>query len=132
MKVLQINSVIDYGSTERITRDLYDYLESQGHDCVIAFGRGNSTQGYKTIKIGSNLDQLAHGMYSRVTDRHGFGSKLATKKFIKKIEEYNPDIIQLHNLHGYYINIEILFKYLSRKNIPIVWLLHDQWTVSWH
>lgn len=132
MKVLQINSVIDYGSTGRIARDLYDYLESKGHECVIAFGRGESTPGYNTIKIGSNLDQLAHGMYSRLTDRHGFGSKVATKKFIKQIDEYNPDIIQLHNLHGYYINIEILFKYLSRKNIPIVWLLHDQWTVSGH
>lgn len=132
MKVLQINSVIDYGSTGRITRDLYDYLESKGHECVIAFGRGDSTPGYKTIEIGTNFDQLAHGIYSRLTDRHGFGSKLATKKFIKQIDEYNPDIIQLHNIHGYYINIKILFEYLSEKDIPIVWLLHDQWTVSGH
>lgn len=132
MKVLQINSVMDYGSTGRITRDLYDTLESQGHDCVIAFGRGDSTPGYKTIKIGSNFDQLLHGAYSRLTDRHGFGSILATKKFIKQIDEYNPDIIQLHNIHGYYINIKILFEYLSQKDIPIVWLLHDQWTVSGH
>lgn len=132
MKVLQINSVIDYGSTGRIARDLYDTLESQGHDCVIAFGRGNSTPGYKTIKIGSSLDQLVHGVYSRLTDRHGFGSILATKKFIKQIDEYNPDVIQLHNIHGYYLNIKILFEYLSQKDIPIVWLLHDQWIVSGH
>src|SRR5690625_1365744 len=132
MKVLQINSVIDYGSTGRIARDLYDYLESKGHECVIAFGRGESTPGYNTIKIGSNLDQLAHGMYSRLTDRHGFGSKVATKKFIDQIDKYQPDIIQLHNIHGYYINIKILFEYLSQKNIPVVWLLHDQWAVSGH
>lgn len=132
MKVLQINSVIDYGSTGRITRDLYDTLESQGHDCVIAFGRGDSTPGYKTIKIGSNFDQLVHGVYSRMTDRHGFGSTLATRKFIKQIDEYNPDVIQLHNIHGYYLNIRVFFEYLAKKNIPIVWLLHDQWIVSGH
>lgn len=132
MKVLQINSVIDYGSTGRITRDLYNYLESKGHDCLIAFGRGNSTPGYKTIKIGSSIDQKIHVLYSRLTDRHGFASKLATKKLIKQIESYNPDIIQLHNLHGYYINIEILFDYFSNRNTPIFWLLHDQWTISGH
>lgn len=132
MKVLQINSVIDYGSTGRITRDLYDFLESKGHECVIAFGRGKSTPGYNTIKIGSNIDQFIHGVYSRLTDRHGFGSKLATKKFINQIDDYKPDLIQLHNIHGYYINIQILFDYLFQKDIPVVWLLHDQWAVSGH
>lgn len=132
MKVLQINSVIDYGSTGRITRDLYDVLKKNGHECVIAFGRGDSTQGYQTIKIGSNFDQLRHGFYSRLTDRHGFASKKATLKFIEEVEDFNPDIIQLHNLHGYYLNIEVLFNYLSTKDIPVVWLLHDQWPVSGH
>ncbi|MHB0809372.1 MAG: glycosyltransferase [Facklamia hominis] len=132
MKVLQINSVIDYGSTGRITRNLYDYLVDHGHDCVIAFGRGNTTLGYKTIKIGSKIDQLCHGIYSRLTDRHGFASKRATEDLIRQIDAYNPDIIQLHNLHGYYLNIEVLFNYLAKKDIPVVWLLHDQWAVSGH
>src|SRR5699024_4431265 len=132
MRVLQINSVIDYGSTGRIARDLYDCLEKQGHDCTIAFGRGKVTYGYKTIKIGSDRDQLHHVLYSRVTDRHGFASKNATNNLIKEIDKYNPDIIQLHNLHGYYLNIEMLFDYLSVKTIPVVWLLHDQWAISGH
>jgi len=84
MRILQINSVVDTGSTGRIARNLYDYLEEQGHECFIAFGRGNATQGYNTIKIGNVLDQLLHGLYSRVTDRHGFGSKVVTKKFIQQ------------------------------------------------
>lgn len=130
MRILQINSVIDTGSTGRITRDLYDYFELKGHECAIAFGRGDATPGYKTIKIGSNMGQMSHLIYSRLTDRHGFASRSATKKFIKQIEEYNPDLIQLHNIHGYYINIKLLFNYLSTKDIPVVWLLHDQWTVS--
>jgi len=132
MKIMQINSVINYGSTGKLARDLYDFLESRGHECVIAFGRGTSTPGYKTIKIGSEIDQIIHLLRSRFIDRHGFGSKLATKKLIKKINEFKPDVIHLHNLHGYYLNIQILFEYISRNNIPVVWLLHDQWPISGH
>lgn len=132
MKILQINSVINIGSTGRITRDLYDYFEERGHDCVIAFGRGEATPGYKTIRIGSRLDQMSHLVYSRLTDRHGFASRSATRRFIEQIEEYDPDLIQLHNIHGYYLNVEVLFDYLAEKDIPVVWLLHDQWAVSGH
>ncbi|PKZ23491.1 glycosyl transferase [Aerococcus sanguinicola] len=132
MKVLQINSVIDFGSTGRICRDLYDFLEENGHECVIAYGRGKSTPGYKTIKIGSKIDQALHGVYSRLFDRHGFASRQATRQLIEEIEEFDPDIIHLHNIHGYYLNIEILFNYLSTKDTPVVWLLHDQWSISGH
>ncbi|WP_195863615.1 glycosyltransferase [Aerococcus urinae] len=132
MKVLQINSVIDFGSTGRICRDLYDFLEANGHECVIAYGRGKSTPGYKTIKIGSKIDQAFHGVYSRLFDRHGFASRQATGQLIKEIEKFDPDIIHLHNIHGYYLNVEILFNYLSTKDTPIIWLLHDQWSISGH
>lgn len=68
-----------------------------------------------------------HGVLSRMTDRHGFYSSRATKEFIKRAEEYNPDIIHLHNIHGYYINIKLLFDWLAQVNKPIVWTLHDCW-----
>lgn len=132
MKILQINSVCGYGSTGRIATDLYDVLVRTDNSCMIAFGRGKSPNKLSTYKIGNKLDLLLHLMKTRLTDRHGFGSKISTRKLIKKIEEYNPDIIQLHNLHGYYVNVELLFNYLSTKNIPIVWLLHDQWSFSPH
>lgn len=132
MRILQINSVIDRGSTGRITRDLYDYLESQGHECVIAFGRGETVPGYKTIQFGSSLEQMSHLIYSRLTDRHGFASHAATRKLIREIKKYKPDLIQLHNIHGYYLNIKTLFNYFAEADIPIVWLLHDQWAISGH
>lgn len=132
MKVLQINSVCGYGSTGRIATDLYDILEKEGHEGCIAYGRGTAPKGYKTIKIGNKLDFYTHILKTRLFDLHGFGSKRATKKFIKKIEEYKPDIIHLHNIHGYYLNIGILFNYLSTLDIPIIWLLHDAWAISGH
>lgn len=132
MKILQINSVCGYGSTGRIATDLYDILIEEGHECCIAFGRGEAPEGYNVIKIGNKFDFYGHLLKTRLFDLHGFGSKRATKKLIKQIKEYNPDVIHLHNIHGYYLNIEILFEYLSTIDIPVVWLLHDAWSISGH
>ena len=132
MRILQINSVCGVGSTGRITTDLYKAIEEAGHDCVIAYGRGNAPEGIKTIKIGSNFDNYMHVAKTRIFDKHGFGSTKATKDFIKKVEEYDPDIIHLHNIHGYYVNIEILFDYLKRANKKVVWTLHDCWAFTGH
>jgi glycosyltransferase involved in cell wall biosynthesis len=132
MKIFQINTVCGIGSTGRIATGIYDTLNKNGHECIIAYGRGESPEGYNTFKIGNKFSIYSHVFLSRVWDAHGFGSKNATKELIKKIDEYEPDIIQLHNIHGYYVNIEILFNYFSEKNIPVVWLLHDMWTMTGH
>ncbi|MGV8983506.1 glycosyltransferase [Clostridium sp.] len=132
MKVLQINSICGVGSTGRIATDLYKVLEEQGHECVIAYGRGTSPDGIKAIKIGAKIDNYFHVVKTRFIDKHGFASIQATKKFIKKVKKYDPDIIHLHNIHGYYINIELLFEYLIESNKPVVWTLHDCWSFTGH
>lgn len=132
MKILQINSVCGVGSTGRIATDLYKVLEERGHECKIAYGRGEAPEGIDSIKIGSKFDNYAHVFKTRVFDKHGFGSVNATKKFIKEVKEYDPDIIHLHNIHGYYINIEILFNYLKEADKPVVWTLHDCWAFTGH
>lgn len=132
MKVLQINSVCGVGSTGRIATDLYKVLEEQGHECKIAYGRGAAPEGIDTIKIGTKLDNYVHVFKTRVFDKHGFGSINSTKRFIEEVKEYDPDIIHLHNIHGYYINIEMLFNYLKEANKPVVWTLHDCWAFTGH
>jgi glycosyltransferase involved in cell wall biosynthesis len=132
MKVLQINSVCGYGSTGRITTDIYKVLEEQGHECLIAYGRGTAPKEINSIRIGTNIDNYIHVTKTRIFDKHGFSSTKATKKFIKKIKEFNPDVIHLHNLHGYYINIKILFNYLKAVNKPVIWTLHDCWSFTGH
>lgn len=134
MRVLQINSVSGIRSTGRICTDLADMLTEQGHQCMIAYGRETVPDKYQAIskRIGSQYDVYTHVLKTRVMDRTGFGSKKATKRFVNWIKEYSPDIIHLHNLHGYYLNIEILFDYLSQVNIPVVWTLHDCWAFTGH
>lgn len=132
MKVLQINSVCGTGSTGRIALDIHNMLIEQGHESKIAYGRGQANKCDYAIKIGNKFDFYAHALKTRLFDKHGFGSKKPTKEFIKKVKEYSPDIIHLHNIHGYYINIEILFNFLKEYNKPIIWTLHDCWPFTGH
>ena len=132
MKILQINTTVNSGSTGRIAEDIGKTLISEGHESYIAFGRGNQNSVSKLIKIGSKLDFYLHLIRSLFTDRHGFGSKRATKRFLKQIDVIKPDAIGLHNIHGYYLNVEILFKYIKDKNIPILWTFHDCWPFTGH
>lgn len=132
MKVLQINSVCGHGSTGRIATDINYILERQGHTGIVAYGRNEPVSCNDTLRIGNKLDNYAHIAKTRVLDMHGFGSKKATLNFINQVKEINPDIIHLHNLHGYYINIEILFKYLKEANKPVIWTLHDCWPFTGH
>lgn len=132
MKVFQINSTCGFGSTGRIAVDILKELEKNGGEGVIAYGRNSAPQNVNSYRIGSDLDVKIHGVLSRITDRQGFYSSSATKKLIEKIKDYNPDIIHLHNIHGYYLNVAILFEFLKEYNKPIVWTLHDCWAFTGH
>jgi len=132
MRILQINTTVNSGSTGRIAEDIGKTLISAGHESHIAFGRGRQKSKSNLIKIGGKLDFYLHVIRSLFTDRHGFGSKRATRKFLKQVDVIKPDAIGLHNIHGYYLNIEILFEYIKNKNIPILWTFHDCWPFTGH
>lgn len=134
MKVLMINVLCGVKSTGRICTDLADILEEEGNEVRVAYGREEVPEKYKKIsyKIGSDLDVYLHAAKSLLFDSCGFESKHATKKLVDYIKQYNPDVIHLHNLHGYYLNIEILFEYLRICGKKIIWTLHDCWAFTGH
>ena len=132
MKVFQINTVCGVGSTGRIAVDLYHVLESEGHQCYIAYGRGNAPEGIQSYKIESTLGTYIHTGLSRLTDKEGWYSASATRKLIQVITSYAPDIIHLHNIHGHYLNYPILFRFLAQYKKPVVWTLHDCWAFTGH
>mgnify|MGYP002473033722 CR=1 FL=1 len=132
VKVLIINSVCGTGSTGKICRDLYEGLKKDGHDCCIAYGRGSASKELHTYKIGNKLDNYWHVLETRLFDNHGFASRRVTKEFISFIISYKPDVIHLHNIHGYYLNVKMLFGFLKKMNIPVIWTLHDAWGFSGH
>lgn len=119
MRVLFINTVCGIGSTGRICTDLAQNFEKDGHEVKIAYGRSgyvpSQYQKY-AVRIGTDFDVKIHALKTRLFDKQGFGSKNATKKFLEWAEQYKPDLVWLHNLHGYYINIEMLFSWLKKTS----------------
>lgn len=134
LKILMINTVCGVKSTGRICTDLADELSRRGHRIKIAYGRENVPKRYRkyAVRIGNNLDVYAHAFKSRISDSVGLGSRWYTERFIEWVETFDPDVIHLHNLHGYYINIVVLFAYLRRCNKKIIWTLHDCWAFTGH
>lgn len=133
MKYLFINVVAGSGSTGRIAADLCRTLQQQGHECVLAYGRRKSNcDDVTTHRIGTALDYRLHGVLTRLFDLHGFGSRRATRDFLRWVREYDPDVIWLHNIHGYYLNVELLFEYLKTCGKTIRWTLHDCWAFTGH
>ena len=134
MKVLMINVVCGIRSTGRICTKLAEMLERQGHEVKIAYGREDVPNEYQkyAIRIGSNFDVKLHGIKARLFDGCGFGSKKATEQFIAWVKQFDPDVIHLHNIHGYYINIKVLFDYLRTCGKRIIWTLHDCWAFTGH
>ena len=134
MRVLMINSVCGIRSTGRICTDMAVALEAQGHEVKIAYGRESVPEQYKrfSIRIGSDVAVKMHGVLSRIFDGDGRGSILATRKFIAWVKNYDPDVVHIHNIHGYYINHKILFDYLKKSQKKVVWTFHDIWPMTGH
>lgn len=129
--LLQINATCNFGSTGRIAEEIAQRASIHGWKCVIAHGgRYVRSSDFETIQISSKLDNKIHALKSMFFGMHGLGSFVATRHFIESIKTLKPDIIHLHNIHGYYINYRVLFDYLEKVDIPIVWTLHDCWTMT--
>ena len=134
MKVLMINSVCGIRSTGRICTDIAEVLIREGHECRILYGRESVPEKYQkySVRIGNETGVKINALKSRVFDNEGFNAKQATIAAIEYIKNYKPDLIHLHNLHGYYINIKLLFEYLAKAGIPVVCTMHDCWMATGH
>ena len=109
MKVASINTVFGIKSTGRNYAELKEYLEKNGHECraYAALGDLNHPGVYK---IGGKFSYYFHNVMSRLVGLEGYFSRHATKKLIKQLEEFNPDIVDLGNLHGHFLNLPLIFK----------------------
>lgn len=131
-KLFQINVAANWGSHGRIVEGIGQAAMAQGWESYVAYGRYANPSKSHVLKIGSTFSQYRHGFQSMFFDRHGLGSTNATWRLIREIEYINPDIIHLHNVHGYYLNYPTLFQYLSEQGTPVVWTLHDMWPLTGH
>lgn len=135
-RLLQINPVLRVNtSTGRIMQEIGELAMQNGWESYVAYSYGRD--GIKDcqsrlLPIGNKWDVLRHGIVTRLFDRHGLSSNAVTSKFISQIKELQPDVIHIHNIHGYFLNYRLLFEYLSRCHIPVIWTVHDCWLYTGH
>ena len=132
--LLQIDSCLNMLSTGRITESIGKMAIDKGWNVFIAHGARYARQGscMHSIQTTSKLGEYCHFVESLLLDNHGLASRKATRSIIEQIKEIKPDVIQLHCIHGYYLNYKILFDYLNTTNIPVVWTFHDCWAFTGH
>lgn len=134
MKIFKINAV-PYGSTAKIMLGIARVAQQRGIQTLLGCGYSYhpilELKG-KYTRINGKIDKALHMLYTRVTGLHGVYSKLVTWKLLKTLKKFKPDIIHLHNLHGWYINLPMLFNYIKKNNIRTIWTLHDCWSFTGH
>ena len=136
MKLLQINPVVRVStSTGRIMQEVGELAMENGWESYIAYSYGRDGEkpcASELVPVGNRLSVAWHGIVTRLTDRHGLSSDRATRAFIERIKEIKPDIVHIHNIHGYFLNYKLLFDFLSKSGIPVVWTVHDCWLYTGH
>lgn len=131
MRIAQINVVASL-STGRIAVSLCRTAMQAGHRALICHSRDHAPADVPSYVIGSKAETMLDLILTRLTDRAGFFSRYATRRLIRQLEAYKPDLVHLHNLHGYYLNLPMLFAWLKKHDLPVVWTLHDCWAYTGH
>ena len=126
-KVLYINSVCGFGSTGRIVADL---TKTNDYESLVCFGRKKDFANVNSFQFANFFDNAFGAIRTILFDNNLNICTNATRRLIKKIKEYNPDIIHLHNIHGYYVNVEMLINFLKEYGKPVVWTMHDCWAFT--
>lgn len=135
MRIVQINGGAK-GSTGKIMMGIADVARAQGHEvlCASPITTTNRDAGEDCgyYRIGTFNSRRVNVALARITGLNGCFAWFETYKLLKKIDEFKPDIIHLHNLHDSYINLPMLFSYIKKHDIPVVWTLHDCWAFTGH
>lgn len=135
-KLLQINPVIkENTSTGKIMRTLGELAQAAGWESYVAYSRardGVPPHSSRLVPVGNKADLLLHWVATRLFDAHGLASRLATRRFVTRLRELNPDVIHIHNIHGYFLNYKILSRALAQMGKPVVWTVHDCWLYTGH
>lgn len=116
-------------------QEIGDCVMAAGWDSYVAYSRGRDGLRLCTshiVPVGNKLDVAIHGLETRFLDRHGLSSAAATRAFVHRLEQLQPDIVHIHNIHGYFLNYPMLFRYLRESGVPVIWTVHDCWLYTGH
>lgn len=127
MRILYIDVNCKGSSTGKIVYDLFQETQKKGHDSTICYGRGRKVDEPEIYKFGIDFETGLHAVLARITGYNGYYSPISTNRLIKYIDNYKPDVIHIHELHAYFVNIVPLLRYIKKKRIPLVWTFHCEY-----
>ena len=127
MKILLLDVNYKSGSTGKIVYDLKQELEKEGHEVLACYGRGKKVEEKSVMKFAYDFETLIHAFFSRLTGLMGYFSYFSTRRLIKEIEKFEPDVVHIHETHSYFMNHLPLIEYLKKKNIKTVWTFHCEY-----
>ena len=129
MQTLQINAVCGKGSTGKICTSISKLLTDHGVQNYILYSAGNS-EFPNAISCAKQYEIKIQALKSKAFGNYGFNSIIQTKRMIQKMDEIEPDIVHLHNIHGHDCHLEMLFDYFRKKKIKVFWTFHDCWAFT--
>jgi glycosyltransferase involved in cell wall biosynthesis len=129
-KILIINTTYNKGGAAKVAKSLFDNNQNN-FDMYFAYGRGKKVDDKNALMFGNIIENFFHLILVRFFGLEGYGTYFSTKKLIKFIKKEKFDLINLHNLHGYYLDFFTLIDFIKKEKIPVIWTLHDEWPVTW-
>lgn len=134
MRIAQLNTFCGVKSTGRIACEIAKLVEKDGGVSRIFYGVPGISHDSESfaVRVGTKLERKIHAVIRKLLDAEGYGSFFATRKLIHQLKQFQPDVVHFHNLHGCYLHLPLLFRYLKKANVPVVWTLHDCWPFTGH
>ena len=131
MRYVQVNSVA-YGSTGAVMRQIHQERLALGDESWMLWGRGRAARDAHEFNYGTRMGTYVDAALTRLDGKAGLHSKAVTRRLLRTLDELDPHVVHLHNLHGYHLNYEMLFAWLAARNQCTYWTLHDCWAFTGH
>ena len=130
MRILYINVICKHGSTGKITYDLYTQCKEDGHEAVVCYGRGPKLKEPDVYKFGLDWETNVHALLTRLTGVNGCWSFFSTRRLLRFMDQFKPDVVHLHEPHAYFVNLQPLYDYFAKRNIPLVYTFHCEYAYT--
>ena len=130
MRILYINVICKHGSTGKITYDLYTQCKDDGHEAVVCYGRGAKLKEPDVYKFGLDWETNVHALLTRLTGVNGCWSFFSTRRLLRFMDQFKPDVVHLHEPHAYFVNLQQLYDYFAKRNIPLVYTFHCEYAYT--
>lgn len=134
MRVVEISPVIGSGSVGRIVDQIFEGLIKNGDKCIAICGTVGNTiipKNNRVVSV-SSYARMANAFHARLFDSDGFCLFSGMQRILNEIESFQPDIVHMHGAYGYYLNMEVLYRFINKKDYYLVNTMHSCWDYTGH